>query len=66
LKSRHRSYYVDAFYKYKLVKIINKAIIKLKTYNISDFELATLKKYSLLNILNNDIDQIDNFNNLKN
>jgi len=66
LKFEYRFYYIDAFYKYKLIKTINKVIVEVKVHNVNDIELTILRKYSLSNILNNDIDRTNNFNNSKN
>ncbi len=40
-----------------------KFFVKLKTYNVSDFELATLRENNFFNILNNNL---DNSSELKN
>ncbi len=51
-----------SFAKNKLTKIKNKAFIKLKTYNVNDFELIALREKSFFNILNNNL---NNFNKSK-
>jgi len=56
-------YYKNVFRKNKLTKIKNKAFIKLKTYNVNNFELIAFKKKSFFNILNNNL---NNFSELKN
>ena len=63
LRSRYCLNYLNIFCKNKLTKIKKKAIIKLKTYNISNLKLAIFKEKSSFNILDNNL---DNFSKLKN
>jgi len=56
-------YYRDIFCKNKLAKIKDKAFVKFRIYNISNFKLAIFKEKSFSNILDNNL---DNFNKLKN
>ena len=63
LRSKHCFNYFNISCKNESAKIKEKAIIELKTYNISNLELATLKEESSFNISNNNL---DNFSELKN